>query len=46
MKEYGLLRFGQWLDLYEVYKKQANFETNKGVYKSSEMPKVDSLDLI
>lgn len=46
MREYGMLKFGQWVDLFEVHKKQSNFETNGGLYKSAEMPKVDSLDLI
>lgn len=46
LKEYGHLRFGTWVDLFEVHKKQKNFETNRGLYKLDELPKVDSLDLI
>lgn len=46
LREYGYLTFGNWMDLFEVHKKQHNFETNRGLYNIGEMPKVDSLDLI
>lgn len=46
VREYHLMTFGLWVDLFEAHKKQSNFTTNRGTYRLSEMPKVESLDLI
>lgn len=46
LREYGLMTFGLWIDLFETYKRQSNFETNKGIYALNEEPKIDSIDAI
>ena len=45
-KTVGFQHFGFWLDLFETYKKQYNFETKRGLYKLMEMEEVSTLDAI
>lgn len=42
----GFQYFGFWLDLFETYKKQYNFETKRGLYQLMEMEEVSTLDAI
>ena len=42
----GQQYFGYWLDLFETFKKQYNFETKRGLYKLFEMEEVSSLDVL
>lgn len=44
LRDWGMITFGQWVDLFETYKKQFNFESNHGIYQINEEPKIDSLD--
>lgn len=46
LRNWGMITLGQWADLFEEYKKQYNFEMNRGIYQSSEEPKIASLDEI
>lgn len=45
-REMGHLYFGKWADIFEVYKKQHNFETRKGMYNLDEEEPVSSLDVL
>ena len=42
----GQQYFGYWMDLFEAYKKQYNFETKRGLYKLFQMEEVSSLDVL
>lgn len=42
----GQQYFGYWMDLFETYKKQYNFETKRGLYKLFQMEEVSSLDVL
>ena len=42
----GQQYFGYWLDLFETYKKQYNFETKRGLYQLFQMEEVSSLDVL
>ena len=42
----GQQYYGYWLDLFESYKKQYNFETRRGLYKLFQMEEVSSLDVL
>ena len=42
----GQQYFGYWMDLFETYKKQYNFETKRGLYKLFQMEEVSSLDAL
>ena len=41
----GWQYFGYWMDLFETYKKQYNFETKRGLYKLFQVEEVSSLDI-
>lgn len=45
-KTIGFQYYGLWVDLFEIYKKEHNFETKRGLYKLLEMEEVSSLDAI
>ncbi len=45
-KTIGFQYFGYWADLFETYKKNYNFETQKGIYRILEMEEVSSLDVL
>lgn len=45
-KETGMLAFGEWLDFFETFKGQYNFEIRKGIYDIKNADTVDSLDSI
>lgn len=42
----GQQYFGYWVDLFEIYKKQYNFETKRVLYRLLEMEEVSSLDVL
>ena len=42
----GQQYFGYWMDLFETYKKQYNFETKRGLYQLFQMEEVSSLDVL
>ena len=42
----GQQYYGYWVDLFETYKKQYNFETRRGLYKLFQMEEVSSLDVL
>lgn len=42
----GQQYYGYWMDLFETYKKQYNFETKRGLYKLFQMEEVSSLDVL
>lgn len=42
----GQQYYGYWLDLFETYKKQYNFETRRGLYKLFQMEEISSLDVL
>jgi hypothetical protein len=44
-RQTGHLNFGEWLDLFEAYKQQYNFEVKRMLYKLEEKEeKISSLD--
>lgn len=45
-REAGQQYFGYWLDLFETYKKQYNFEKTRGLYHLSEEEEISSLDVL
>lgn len=45
-REAGQQYFGYWLDLFEAYKTQYNFETKRGLYHLSEEEEISSLDVL
>lgn len=48
-RQVGHMFFGFWIDLFEEYKKQYNFETKRGLYKIEEHPEdepISSLDVL
>lgn len=45
-KTVGFQYFGFWMDLFETYKKQYNFETKRGLYRLLEMEEISSLDVL
>lgn len=45
-KTVGQQYLGYWMDLFEIYKKQYNFETKRGLYKLLELEEVSSLDVL
>lgn len=45
-REIGQQYLGYWLDLFETYKKQYNFEKSRGLYVLSEGEDVSSLDVL
>lgn len=38
--------FGFWVDLFEVYKKQHNFEVKRGLYLIEEPEEISSLSVL
>lgn len=42
----GKQYYGYWIDLFETYKKQYNFETKRGLYQLFQMEEVSSLDVL
>ena len=45
-REVGQQYFGYWLDLFETFKGQYNFETKRGLYKMLQTEETSSLDEI
>jgi hypothetical protein len=45
-KETGHMYFGLWADLFEIYKKQYNFETKRALYRIDEEEPVSSLSVL
>lgn len=45
-REVGQQYFGYWLDLFEAYKTQYNFEAKRGLYHLSEEEEISSLDVL
>lgn len=45
-REVGRQYFGYWLDLFETYKKQYNFEKARGLYHLYEEEEISSLDVL
>lgn len=42
----GQQYIGYWMDLFETFKKQYNFETKRGLYQLFQMEEVSSLDVL
>lgn len=45
-REVGRQYFGYWLDLFEAFKGQYNFETKRGLYQLEQAEEISSLDEI
>lgn len=45
-REAGQQYFGYWMDLFESYKEQYNFETKRGLYQLLKEGEISSLDEI
>jgi len=45
-KTVGQQYLGYWIDLFETYKKQYNFEKSKARYELKEEEKISSLDVL
>lgn len=45
-REIGQQYLGYWLDLFETYKRQYNFEKSRGLYLLSEAEEISSLDAL
>lgn len=44
--ELGYQTLGQWMDLFECFKQNYNFETKKGLYSIPEAEPISSLDFL
>lgn len=42
----GQQYYGYWVNLFEAYKQQYNFETKRGLYKLFQIEEVSSLDVL
>ena len=42
-KQVGRMCFGFWVDLFEVFKKQHNFEMRRGLYAMEEHPESEPI---
>lgn len=45
-REVTQMYFGFWADLFEVYKKQYNFEMKRGLYLIEEPEEISSLSVL
>lgn len=45
-REAGRQYFGYWVDLFEAFKGQYNFETKRGLYQLQQAEEISSLDAI
>lgn len=45
-REAGQQYFGYWMDLFEAFKEQYNFEKKRGLYRLLQAEEISSLDVI
>ncbi len=45
-REVGRQYFGYWLDMFEAFKEQYNFERKRGLYRLLQAEEISSLDAI